>query len=109
VLDRVSGAHTAGSRLSAVLLAGRARLAAPFLDFLRKEYHRVYERDGIVALGPVARGWTEVRHLGGRSAEGKLLRGRRWASVYERGPDEGKLWAGGRAWEFTEQAGRGGE
>ena len=55
VMDLVSGAHTAGSRLTAILLSNRARLTAPFLDFVRKEYRPLYEQDGIVALGPKTR------------------------------------------------------
>ena len=49
-LDLVSGALTANSPIVLVLSANRARLLAPFLDFLHAEYKPLYEQDGIVAL-----------------------------------------------------------
>lgn len=52
LLDFLSGAHTGSSQLTAILLANKARLLAPFLEFVRNEYHPVYERDGLVALRP---------------------------------------------------------
>jgi hypothetical protein len=52
VLDVLSGAHTAGSDLNAVLMKSRARLTAPFLEFVRTEYVQVYGRNGLVAYGP---------------------------------------------------------
>lgn len=51
-VDLLTGAHTDGSRLTAVLVANRARLEAPFLDFVRREYRPLYQENGIVALGP---------------------------------------------------------
>lgn len=51
VFDLVSGAHTTGSHFTAVLFPNQRRLVVPFLDFVRREYRPLYERDGIVALG----------------------------------------------------------
>lgn len=52
ILDVLSAAHTAGSDLTITLLASKTNLVAPFLAFLRAEYRPIWQRDGIVALGP---------------------------------------------------------
>jgi hypothetical protein len=52
LLDLVSGAHTAGSELNALLLTSKTRLMTPFLSFVRTEYAPVYDRDGLVAFVP---------------------------------------------------------
>jgi hypothetical protein len=52
LLDLLSGAHTAGSDLNAVLMKSRSRLTDPFLAFIRREYIPVYERNGLMAFAP---------------------------------------------------------
>jgi hypothetical protein len=52
VLDLVTGAHTSGSDLNAVLLGSRNELTRPFLEFLERDCVRVYESDGLVAFAP---------------------------------------------------------
>ena len=52
LLDLLSGAHTAGSDLNAVLMKSRSRLTEPFLEFIRTEYVPVYDHNGLIAFGP---------------------------------------------------------
>jgi len=52
LLDVLSGAHTAGSDLNAVLMKSRSRLTDPFLAFVRAEYVPVYDRNGLMAFAP---------------------------------------------------------
>lgn len=52
VLDLVTGAHTSGSDLNAVLLRSRNELTRPFLEFLERDCVRVYENDELVAFAP---------------------------------------------------------
>jgi hypothetical protein len=56
LFDTLSGAHTAGSDLNALLLRSRTRLTAPFLKFVQTEYRPLYDRDGLVAFGPIETG-----------------------------------------------------
>lgn len=52
VLDLITGAHTSGSDLNAVLLRSRNELTRPFLEFLERDCVRVYEGHGLVAFAP---------------------------------------------------------
>ena len=52
VLDALSGAHTNGSELNALLLKSRMRLNEPFLTFVQTEYRPLYDQGGLVAYGP---------------------------------------------------------
>ena len=54
VLDLISGGPNEGSRLGAVLLKNQHRLFEPFLEFVRREYRPICDRDGLVAYGPVS-------------------------------------------------------
>lgn len=51
LLDWLSGAHSGGSDLSAVLLQSKMRLMAPFLEFVRTEFVPLYEGPALVAYG----------------------------------------------------------
>lgn len=52
VLDTLSGAHTGGSELNAILLKSKTRLNEPFLEFVQTEYRPLYDQGGLVAYGP---------------------------------------------------------
>lgn len=61
-LDRLSGAHTAGSELAEMMRASEERLLEPLRRFLADSYSVGPEEDGIVALLP--------REVGAKASEG---------------------------------------
>jgi hypothetical protein len=54
MIELLAGAMTPGWPLTPIVAENRARLYGPFFEFLRREYVQLYERSGIVALGPRA-------------------------------------------------------
>lgn len=52
LLDTLSGAHTNGSDLNAILLKSKTHLNEPFLEFVQTEYRPLYDQGGLVAYGP---------------------------------------------------------
>ena len=52
LLDWLSGAHTAESRLAALMQRSEDRLYQPLRDFVRESYVIELELDGIMALVP---------------------------------------------------------
>ena len=50
VLDTLTGAHTGGSELIALLLKSKQRLVAPFMEFVRMDCVPVYDEHGLMAF-----------------------------------------------------------
>jgi hypothetical protein len=55
----LSGAHTGGSGLAAILLQSKSRLMAPFLDFVKTECVPLYDQHGLMAFAASPRA-TEI-------------------------------------------------